>query len=44
MQDLKEMHRRLVPPMVEGEHNLASVTDKICDLTLKIKTPFFWFI
>ena len=38
------MHRRLVPPMVEGEHNLASVTDKISDVTLKKKTPFFWFI
>jgi molybdopterin-containing oxidoreductase family membrane subunit len=44
MQDLKEMHRRLVPPMVEGEHTLGTATDKISDVTLKKKTPFFWFI
>jgi len=44
MQDIKEVQRRIFPPMVEGDHNLASVTDKISDVTLKRKTPFHWFI
>ena len=30
--------------MVEGDHDYASVTDKISDLTLKKRTPFHWFI
>jgi len=38
------MHRRLVPPMVEGDHTFATVTDKISDVTLKKRTPFGWFI
>jgi molybdopterin-containing oxidoreductase family membrane subunit len=42
--DLKEMHKKLVPPMVEGDHTFASVSDKIGDLALKRKTPFHWFI
>ncbi len=42
--ELKEIQRRIYPPMVEGEHNFASVTDKISDLALKKKTPFHWFI
>jgi molybdopterin-containing oxidoreductase family membrane subunit len=44
MQDLKEIQRRIYPPMVEGDHTLASVSDKIGDVTLKKKTPFHWFI
>ncbi len=30
--------------MVEGDHDFASVTDKISDVTLKKRTPFHWFI
>ena len=30
--------------MVEGNHDFATVTDKISDLTLKKRTPFGWFI
>ncbi len=30
--------------MVEGDHSFATVSDKIGDLTLKKKTPYFWFI
>ncbi|MEZ5345730.1 MAG: NrfD/PsrC family molybdoenzyme membrane anchor subunit [Pyrinomonadaceae bacterium] len=44
MQDLKEIQNRIYPPMVEGDHDFASVTDKISDLTLKKRTPFGWFI
>jgi len=44
MQDLKEIQSRIYPPMVEGDHTLASVSDKIGDVTLKKKTPFHWFI
>ena len=43
-QELREMHRRLVPAMVEGDHTFGSVSDKIGDLALKKKTPFHWFI
>ncbi len=42
--DIKEIQRRIYPPMVEGEHTFGSVSDKIGDLTLKKKTPFHWFI
>src|SRR3954469_16195567 len=42
--ELREMHRRLVPAMVEGDHTFGTVSDKIGDLTLKKKTPFHWFI
>ena len=42
--ELREMHRRLVPAMVEGDHTYGTVSDKIGDVTLKKKTPFHWFI
>ena len=42
--DLKEIQERIYPPMVEGDHTFGSVSDKIGDLTLKKRTPFFWFI
>jgi len=42
--ELREMHRKLVPAMVEGDHTFGSVSDKIGDVTLKKKTPFHWFI
>ncbi len=41
MQDLKEVQERVYPPMVEGDHSFATVSDKSGDLTLKKKTPFF---
>jgi molybdopterin-containing oxidoreductase family membrane subunit len=44
MQETKKIERRLFPPMVEGEHTLATVSDKIGDVTLKKNTPFQWFI
>lgn len=44
MQDLKEFQRRVSPPMVEGNHDFATVTDKISDLALKKRTPFGWFV
>jgi molybdopterin-containing oxidoreductase family membrane subunit len=44
MQELKEVQSKLRPAMVEGEHSLASVTDKISDVTLKKTTPFGWFV
>ena len=42
--DLREMHKKLVPPMVEGDHTFGSVSDKIGDVPLKRRTPFHWFI
>lgn len=42
--DLKDIQRRIYPPMVEGDHTFGSVSDKIGDVTLKKKTPFHWFI
>lgn len=44
MQDLEQIQKRIYPPMVEGQHTLATVTDKISDLTLKKRTPFFWYV
>jgi Ni/Fe-hydrogenase subunit HybB-like protein len=44
MEDLKEIQKRIYPPMVDGEHSYATVTDKISDVTLKKFTPFKWFI
>src|SRR4051812_39042421 len=41
---LREMHRKLVPAMVEGDHTYGTVSDKIGGLTLKKKTPFHWYI
>src|SRR5688572_21987358 len=44
MQDLEKIQQRIYPPMVEGDHTLGTVSDKIGDVTLKKKTPFHWFI
>lgn len=44
MQKAQDIQRRLHPQMVEGEHDFATVTDKISDLTLKRKTPFGWYV
>ena len=44
MQDAKDIEERINPPMVEGDHDYASVTDKISDITLKKRTPYGWFI
>jgi Ni/Fe-hydrogenase subunit HybB-like protein len=44
MQDAKELQDKLHPPMIEGAHTYATVTDKISDVTLKKRTPFHWFI
>ena len=44
MQDVKDIQRKIYPPMVEGDHDYGSVTDKISDITLKKRTPFGWFI
>jgi molybdopterin-containing oxidoreductase family membrane subunit len=44
MQETKENKERLFPAMVEGDHDFASVTDRISDYTLKKRTPFGWFI
>jgi Ni/Fe-hydrogenase subunit HybB-like protein len=44
MADLKEIQKRVYPPMVEGDHTFATVSDKIGDVTLKKRTPYHWFI
>src|ERR1700759_473006 len=44
MQDAKELEQKLHPAMVEGDHTLGTVSDKIGDVTLKKRTPFHWFI
>ncbi|MEJ7862490.1 MAG: NrfD/PsrC family molybdoenzyme membrane anchor subunit [Pyrinomonadaceae bacterium] len=44
MQEVKKIQKNLHPPMVEGDHSFASVTDKISDRTLKKRTPYGWFI
>jgi molybdopterin-containing oxidoreductase family membrane subunit len=44
MQETKENKERLFPAMVEGDHDFASVTDRISDYTLKKRTPFGWFV
>ena len=44
MQDNEALQKKLNPPMIEGDHTFASVTDKISDVTLKKRTPFGWFI
>ncbi len=47
MQDaknLKDIQKRIYPPMVEGDHTFGTVSDKIGDVTLKKRTPFHWFI
>jgi len=43
-EELKKVQKKIYPPMVEGDHTFASVSDKISDVTLKKKTPFHWFI
>lgn len=44
MQELKDIRKRMQPPVVEGDHTYGTVSDKIGDLALKRKTPFHWFI
>ncbi len=44
MSELKDIQQRIYPPMVEGDHTFGTVSDKIGDLTLKKRTPFFWFV
>ncbi|HUF05385.1 MAG TPA: NrfD/PsrC family molybdoenzyme membrane anchor subunit [Aridibacter sp.] len=44
MQDVNDVVRKINPPMIEGDHDYGSVTDKISDITLKKRTPFGWFI
>ncbi|REJ79407.1 MAG: hydrogenase [Acidobacteria bacterium] len=44
MQDVNDIVRKIDPPMVEGDHDYGTVTDKISDITLKKRTPFGWFI
>jgi Ni/Fe-hydrogenase subunit HybB-like protein len=43
-EELNKIQERIYPPMVEGDHTFATVSDKIGDLTLKKRTPFHWFI
>jgi Ni/Fe-hydrogenase subunit HybB-like protein len=43
-EELKEVQRRMQPPVVEGEHTFATVTDLISDKALKKRTPYGWFI
>ncbi len=42
--ELKEIQKRIYPPMVEGDHTFGTVSDKIGDVTLKKRTPWHWFI
>lgn len=44
MSDLKEIQKKIYPPMVTGDHSFATVSDEIGNLTLKKKTPFHWFV
>jgi Ni/Fe-hydrogenase subunit HybB-like protein len=44
MRDLKEIQLAMQPPMVEGDHDFGTVSDKIGNVTLKKRTPFHWFI
>ena len=44
VKEIKEIQRRIYPPMVEGDHDLGSVTDLISERTLKKRTPFQWYI
>ncbi|MGD9563641.1 MAG: NrfD/PsrC family molybdoenzyme membrane anchor subunit [Pyrinomonadaceae bacterium] len=44
MADLKEIQQRVYPPMVEGDHTFATVSDKIGDRALTKRTPFGWFV
>lgn len=42
--ELKEIQKRIYPPMVEGDHTFGTVSDKIGDVTLKRRTPWHWFV
>jgi molybdopterin-containing oxidoreductase family membrane subunit len=44
MEDIKEIQRRIYPPMVEGDHDFGTVSDRISDLTLKKRTPIGWYV
>jgi hypothetical protein len=44
MQDLKEVQKKIYPPMVDGDYSFSQVTDKISDVTLKKYTPFKWYV
>jgi len=44
MADLKEIQQRVYPPMVEGDHTFATVSDKIGDYALRKRTPLAWFV
>jgi molybdopterin-containing oxidoreductase family membrane subunit len=44
LEELKEVQRRIKPPIIEGDHNFATVTDRISDVPLKKRTPFHWFV
>jgi Ni/Fe-hydrogenase subunit HybB-like protein len=44
MEDIKDIQRRIYPPMVEGEHDFGTVSDRISDLTLKKRTPIGWYV
>src|SRR5215207_5195493 len=44
LQDAKEFRKTVYPPMVEGDHDFGSVSDKIGNVALKRRTPFHWFI
>ena len=44
MEDIKEIQKRIYPPMVEGDHDFGTVSDRISDLTLKKRTPIGWYI
>ncbi len=44
VKDIKEIQKKIYPPMVEGQHDYGTVTDTISDITLKKRTPFVWFI
>jgi molybdopterin-containing oxidoreductase family membrane subunit len=44
MRDLKEIQLSMQPPMIRGDHDYGTVSDRIGDVTLKRRTPFHWFI
>src|SRR5687767_14575201 len=43
-ENLRDIQRRIYPPMIEGDHTFGTVSDKIGDVTLKKRTPWHWFI
>jgi molybdopterin-containing oxidoreductase family membrane subunit len=44
MDNIKDIQKRIYPPMVEGEHDFGTVSDRISDLTLKKRTPIGWYV